>query len=135
MPRDHTILLFLKTIVFWKSSFLKAIVFQNDHFYKLVVSLTIVNEDPLLTIAYDDPSLTIVNIIVNKFSLKNNRIKNGRKSFYKNDHYSFSKRSKRNDRFLKRLKNDTTNERLTIVFKNDKQSYVQCIQTHFNFKS
>ena len=56
---------------------------------KFVVSLTIVKYNPSLTIFNDDPSLTIVSIIVNKFFFqkqsffKNNRIKNGRKSFYK----------------------------------------------------
>ena len=56
-------------------------------------SLTIFNDDPLFTIFNDDPSLTIVNIIVHIYFSKtivffksdrfwkNNRIKNGRKSF------------------------------------------------------
>ena len=56
-------------------------------FIKLVVSLMIVNDNPSLTIVNDDLSLTIVKIIVDKQNFKNdrffknNRIKNGRKSF------------------------------------------------------
>jgi len=52
--------------------------FENDRFF---------NDNPSLTFVNDDPSLTIVKIIVNKFVfkndrfLKNNRVKNGRKSF------------------------------------------------------
>ena len=38
----------------------------------------IINNNPLLMIFDDDPLLTIVNI---NFIFKNNRIKNGRKSF------------------------------------------------------
>ena len=45
-----------------KRSFLKTIVFLMEIvFKKLVVSLTIVNDNPLLTIVNDDPKLTIVN--------------------------------------------------------------------------
>ena len=65
---------------------------------KFVVSLTIVNDNPSLTIVNNDPSLTIVNIIVNNFDFQkrlflkaivflNNRIRNGRKSFFKNDSF------------------------------------------------
>ena len=84
---------FQKTIVFPKTTV----------FMEFVVSLTIVN---------DEPSLTILNIIVNNFFLsktivfskaivfkKNNHIKNSRKSFFfktiifKNNRHSFSKSS------------------------------------------
>ena len=108
---------FVKTIVFPKT-----IVFK-----KFIVLLTFVNDNPLLTIGNDDPSLTIVNIIVNKnyfqkrSFLKNNRIKNGHKSFLKNDR--FLKRSlfvfqkyKTSGSFFK---NDIFSKNETIVFEND----------------
>ena len=53
--------------------------------------LTIVSNDPLLIIVNDDPSLTIVDIIFRKDHLKKKSYKNCHKLFLKND--SFLKRS------------------------------------------
>ena len=90
---------------------------------KFVVSLTIVNDDPLLTIVNDDPLLTIVNddpsltivnddsslkivyIIVNKFVFQKRSYKKRsqivliKTIVFKNDRYSFFKSSKRVGRF------------------------------------
>ena len=68
--------------------------------------LTIVNNNPLIMIANDDPSLTIVNIIVNSFFQKQSYKKTVANPFnktivFKNDRYSFSKSSKR--AFLKTI--------------------------------
>ena len=89
--------------------------------FKIVVFKTIVS----LTIVNDDPSLTIFNIIVNKsvflkivFSklfLKIDRLKNGHKSFSETIVNHFLKVQNelvvfKNDRFWKRLKNETKND-------------------------
>ena len=60
----------------------------------------------MLTIVNEGSSLTIVNIIVNKFFFQNDRIKNGRKPFFSE-----------NETIV--FENETKNGRLTIVCKND----------------
>jgi len=88
------------TIIFSKRSFFKTI-----HSNKLVVSSTIVNDDPLLTTVFikfdvlfnDNPSLTIVNIIVN--NVFSNTIVFSKVIVFLNNRYWFSKSSKRVGRF------------------------------------
>ena len=86
--RRHSIKLHVNISFFNDNPWLTIV--NDDPWFTIVnddPSLTIVNDNPSLTIANDDPSLTIVNIIVHKMFfkndrfLKNNRIKNGRKSF------------------------------------------------------
>ena len=58
------------------------VVFKNAVFIKFVVSLTIVNNNPLLRIVKKDPSLAIVNIFIHDNFFQYYRFfKNGSLSF------------------------------------------------------
>ena len=121
----------------WKTTFDKVSChfYKIDRFFKVYKVLRSINDNPSLTIVKDDPWLTIVYIFINNiffqkrfFFYKTIVWKNDADRFYKSDclnHYSLSKVQngwvvfnnvnffrKRNDRFLKQSKNETK-KRLT----------------------